>query len=288
MSANGGSAVRIYAPGTWSSGSSYSHLNYATFNDTENELMVYAISSGEAIHDPGPVARGLLRDLGWNMKGSGGFYYPFTTSSLKGWTQRPGGPWAVASGTLYTNGATDQWSTISHATTYSDFEYSARIKRVDAGDGKYLTNGMLIRGNPTTYTSNNAWQNAYLFGYTDAGKFAVYRLEAGRSYALKSWTVSSAIKTSDWNELKVVAVGSSLRFLINGKRVWSGTDGAFSSGKVGLAMYRNNVVERMSVDWTRLEVLSPGSSATGDTDEPTLPFEPEISPDGEESGHRGE
>jgi hypothetical protein len=27
--------------------------------------MVYAISAGVSMHDPGPVTRGLLKDLGW-------------------------------------------------------------------------------------------------------------------------------------------------------------------------------------------------------------------------------
>ena len=65
MEANGNQPVKIYAPATWSSGSSYSHLDYATFNDTASELMVYAMSPGESIHDPGAVTRGLLEDLGW-------------------------------------------------------------------------------------------------------------------------------------------------------------------------------------------------------------------------------
>jgi hypothetical protein len=42
-------------------------LDYSTFNDTANELMVYAFSSGESVHDPGPVTKGLLKDLGWKI-----------------------------------------------------------------------------------------------------------------------------------------------------------------------------------------------------------------------------
>ena len=65
MEANGGQRVKMYAPSTWSAGSSYAHLDYTTFNDTLNQLMVYAIAPGESIHDPGPVTIGLLQDLGW-------------------------------------------------------------------------------------------------------------------------------------------------------------------------------------------------------------------------------
>lgn len=65
MAANGNQRVKMYAPSTWSSGSSYSHLDYTTFNNTSNQLMVYAISAGESIHDPGVITKGVLADLGW-------------------------------------------------------------------------------------------------------------------------------------------------------------------------------------------------------------------------------
>jgi hypothetical protein len=65
--ANGGTKVKLYAPSTWAEGSSYSHLDYSTYTTTANALMVYALSSGRAIHDQGPVTMGLLKDLGWGV-----------------------------------------------------------------------------------------------------------------------------------------------------------------------------------------------------------------------------
>ncbi len=70
MAANGNARVKIYAPATWAPGSSYSHLDYDTFRSTSQRLMVYAISAGDAIHDPGTITKGLLKDLGW-VQGSG-------------------------------------------------------------------------------------------------------------------------------------------------------------------------------------------------------------------------
>ncbi|MCF8056633.1 MAG: hypothetical protein K9K37_08340 [Desulfocapsa sp.] len=67
MAENDRQPVKIYAPATWTPGSSYSHLDDTTFSDTPNALMVYAIGRGESIHDPGRVTRGLLRDLGWPL-----------------------------------------------------------------------------------------------------------------------------------------------------------------------------------------------------------------------------
>ncbi|MDO9085086.1 MAG: hypothetical protein Q7U53_02660 [Anaerolineaceae bacterium] len=63
--ANGGNRVKMYAPAIWLSGSSYSHLDYNTFSGTINNMMVYAITSGAANHNPGPVSVGILKDLGW-------------------------------------------------------------------------------------------------------------------------------------------------------------------------------------------------------------------------------
>jgi hypothetical protein len=78
MAANGSVRVKMYAPSTWAPGSSYSHLDYTTFQGTANRLMVYAISSGVSTHDPGPVAKGLLKDVGWSI------------SSGQAWTSLPG------------------------------------------------------------------------------------------------------------------------------------------------------------------------------------------------------
>ncbi len=68
--ANGGSRVKIYAPGTWAGGSSYAHLDYNTFAGTINSMMVYAVNDGASNHNPGPVTKGLLKDLGWVMAGA--------------------------------------------------------------------------------------------------------------------------------------------------------------------------------------------------------------------------
>ncbi len=65
--ANGGNPVKIYTPSAWSGGSSYSHLDYDTFNNTSNELMVFAVSAGEATHTPGDITLGMLEDMGWDM-----------------------------------------------------------------------------------------------------------------------------------------------------------------------------------------------------------------------------
>ncbi|MFQ5434360.1 MAG: hypothetical protein ACE5FD_05735, partial [Anaerolineae bacterium] len=64
--ANGGSPPRLYAPGSWQQGSSYSHLDESTYGPgTINSLMTPIINNGEANHDPGPITMGMFKDMGW-------------------------------------------------------------------------------------------------------------------------------------------------------------------------------------------------------------------------------
>ncbi|MDS4025679.1 MAG: hypothetical protein RKO25_01605, partial [Candidatus Contendobacter sp.] len=95
---NGGARVPLYAPVTWQSGSSYSHLA-ESYNNTPNALMTYSLPNGESIHNPGPVTLGLLKDVGWTLQSAnsalrlagltavGQIYY---TSNLSTWTQVAG------------------------------------------------------------------------------------------------------------------------------------------------------------------------------------------------------
>ncbi|MCI5140612.1 MAG: hypothetical protein D3909_02565, partial [Candidatus Electrothrix sp. ATG1] len=131
MEANGGQRVKIYAPSTWSQGSSYAHLDYATFNDTANELMVYAVSPGESVHDPGAITKGLMQDLGWPIN-TPVSYYTVTPSAGSGGTISPDSPQTVA------HGATTSF-TVTANTGYS-------ISSVDGSCGGTLS------GN--TYTTN--------------------------------------------------------------------------------------------------------------------------------------
>ncbi|MEP6625047.1 MAG: Calx-beta domain-containing protein, partial [Acidimicrobiia bacterium] len=66
--ANGGTAPRLFAPSTWQPGSSYSHLDDATYPaGNPNSLMTPSIGANEVIHSPGPVTLGIFADTGWNV-----------------------------------------------------------------------------------------------------------------------------------------------------------------------------------------------------------------------------
>ncbi len=64
---NGPSGVsKIYAPGVFNGGSSISHLDELTFNDTDDALMTPQIAPQERIRNPG-IALNILNDLGWDI-----------------------------------------------------------------------------------------------------------------------------------------------------------------------------------------------------------------------------
>jgi hypothetical protein len=65
----GGNRPRIYAPGQFSQGTSYSHWDEDTYPPgNPDSLMTGFLSSAEAIHDPGSLTRAFLQDMGWGIE----------------------------------------------------------------------------------------------------------------------------------------------------------------------------------------------------------------------------
>ncbi|MBA3470406.1 MAG: hypothetical protein H0T53_12270, partial [Herpetosiphonaceae bacterium] len=65
---NGGTRPQLYAPTTWASGSSYSHLNESTYPaGNAHSLMTPQIGTAEANHSPGAVTLGIFYDMGWSV-----------------------------------------------------------------------------------------------------------------------------------------------------------------------------------------------------------------------------
>lgn len=64
-----GQTPRLYAPSTWSSGSSFSHLDETAYPPgNPDSLMTPFLSFAEAIHSPGPTVRGMFLDMGWSIE----------------------------------------------------------------------------------------------------------------------------------------------------------------------------------------------------------------------------
>jgi PKD repeat protein len=68
VGANLGINPKLYAPLSFQAGSSYSHLDEATFAPGDaNSLMTPSLAAGEAIHDVGNITRGIMADMGWPL-----------------------------------------------------------------------------------------------------------------------------------------------------------------------------------------------------------------------------
>jgi PKD repeat protein len=106
--ANGGGRVPIYAPSTWSSGSSYSHLG-ESYNSTAHGLMTFSISKGETIHNPGSVTLCMFAEMGWTVGQSCG------ATAISGLAASNDGPTVLGNSTQLTatisagSGVTYEW-----------------------------------------------------------------------------------------------------------------------------------------------------------------------------------
>lgn len=59
---------RLYAPTNWAPGASFSHLRESSYPEgNANSLMTPFLNTAESIHTPGPVALGMMQDMGWNL-----------------------------------------------------------------------------------------------------------------------------------------------------------------------------------------------------------------------------
>ncbi|GAB4323578.1 MAG: hypothetical protein Kow0010_04980 [Dehalococcoidia bacterium] len=68
--ANAGLPPKLHAPHPWENLSSVLHLDEATYPAGHpDSLMTPFFSTAEAVHDPGPIVLGILRDLGWAIGG---------------------------------------------------------------------------------------------------------------------------------------------------------------------------------------------------------------------------
>ncbi len=198
-----------------------------------------------------------------------GFYSPFTDNA-DGWVIHRGIWQLEASNYFTTAGVQGRVSSVSHIGEYSTLTYEVRMKRTGCRGN---ANALAIRGNPVL-DSVGWWKTEYTFDYTNTGYFSVWKDYNGTYTALRNWTYTSAINRDGWNVLKVKASGSSLYFYINNILVWSGSDSAYPSGRVGIAMYRGPSCtgDKLWVDYAKLETTVgdlPPADLVIQTDEPT-------------------
>jgi hypothetical protein len=179
----------------------------------------------------------------------------FTSSfngSAPGWVPVRGAWASVSSAYYYSPGLANISSSARYNGIYGDLTYTAQMKRF--GTATSLANRLIIRGNPYSVNSLGYWLPAYYFQYTNTGYFSVWEFtSANTNVALKGWTTSAAIVKNGWNTLKVVAVGTSLKYYINNVLVWTGADPTLRTGQVGLGFNRDATAGPLYVNYAILQ-----------------------------------
>lgn len=202
-----------------------------------------------------------------------------------GWVAHSG-YWSVGPEHLHTSGLDNLWSTASYTDTFTNLDYSARMKRLGC---ETCASNLLIRGTPDPLGLEYYWYDYYSFQYSRDGYFSVFKRVNGVSGLLQGWTYTDAIHQGDaWNILRVFANGSTLYFTINGTLVWSGTDIDLTSGRVGIGMYGSTATgDELRVDWATLYTDVEGTimSDTVSPEQQLLNDAANLNPVGDETGH---
>ncbi len=141
--ANGGNRAALYAPTTWSQGSSYSHLGNS-FDNTADALITYALSYGETLRDLGPVTKGIFMDIGWPFAASTGTVQ-YGSSSVGVLENVAGGnvnvPVTRSGGSA---GAASATCTVTGGTATSGSDFSLSTSAVSWSDGESGTKNCVL------------------------------------------------------------------------------------------------------------------------------------------------
>ncbi len=188
--------------------------------------------------------------------------YSTYDKNIKGWRKVIGKWKRIKPGYYTSSGLPDNSASAYYRYgLFGDLTYEVQMKRT--GICTTCANRIIIRGDPSDPNDTNNWLPSYNFQYSNKGSFSVWEyLKTGVSSPLQSWTAHDAIIENDWNTLKVVAVGSSLNFYINGTLVWSGNDVSFRTGRVGFGFYRNAEQGTLYVNSATLSTTATAGDST--------------------------
>ena len=155
-----------------------------------------------------------------------------------GWTWTDDGGNSV----IMTNGGSLYWTSLRNAYQYSDYDVTAVVKRESgtAGeDGSYPASYLAVRMSASK-NSKYFWYTGYLFGYTNAGYYSVWRVDsASKVVAIQPWTaITGTFNEGDYNELTVSASGDHFVFSINGDEMVNFDDDTYDKGYIGFEEYR--------------------------------------------------
>lgn len=186
VATNAGIAAKLYTPMNWQHGSSLSHLNDTTYQDSENRLMTPFYR--DVTRHPGPVTLAIFQDMGWlrvdgvpNVVTSGplfigtGQVVPLTGDLV--WSEYAGQP------ITYTWTATDQ-ITVTHpglaATDSVAFTWATRgdkritLTTTDGVTSAHTTRAALVYDVTASGLTQGNTDHAYTFNAAIAPEITIF------------------------------------------------------------------------------------------------------------------
>ena len=153
LAANAGVRARLYAPATFTLGTSILHLNEATYPvGNSEELMTPFVSTGSSLHNVGNMTLGMLKDMGWSLyvgldekndQDGGWSVYPNPVSSRLNLTLLPSGTKTIK--IIDISGQTVLAQNVSNFQTSIDIStISEGIYTVNLINGNFLSTRKII------------------------------------------------------------------------------------------------------------------------------------------------
>ena len=161
----------------------------------------------------------------------GGYFEDFNDGLAQDWHEDVDPSWQVVAGEYRAQKAASDFMMANYAAKqWDDLSVQMTCRR----EGSiYSSASVTLR---VSSDFDDGVGSGYVFQIVTDGYYSIWKQVAGSWSWLQSWTYSPYI-SSGTNTLMAVAEASQLKFFINDTLVWTGSDSALASGRIGLGGY---------------------------------------------------
>lgn len=168
------------------------------------------------------------------------------TNNASGWAAVDGA-WSVAEGLYQSTGVAGETASTKYNMIYGKLTFTIRIKRTGCS---FCFNSIFVRGSGMS-GPGGIWTNGYRFGIDD-GFWELWKYESGAATLLGTGFDAAINGIGEWNTIKAIANGSTLKFYVNNVLMHTGTHTEFATGRVGVGFDRDADPGTLVIDWAKL------------------------------------